>query len=66
MDGYPADRQQVRQLVGMVFQDADSQIVGETVAEDVAFGPENLGLSVSRWLPGCDHVAEPGAPASRR
>lgn len=26
------------------FQDADSQIVGETVAEDVAFGPENLGL----------------------
>ena len=35
----------VRQLVGMVFQDADSQIVAETVAEDVAFGPENLGLS---------------------
>ena len=36
---------QVMQRVGMVFQDADSQIVGETVAEDVAFGPENLGLS---------------------
>jgi biotin transport system ATP-binding protein len=36
---------QVRRLVGMVFQDADSQIVGETVREDVAFGPENLGLS---------------------
>lgn len=35
---------EVMQLVGMVFQDADSQIVGETVAEDVAFGPENLGL----------------------
>ena len=33
-----------RQLVGMVFQDADSQIIGETVAEDVAFGPENLKL----------------------
>lgn len=33
-----------RQKVGMVFQDADSQIVGETVAEDIAFGPENLGL----------------------
>jgi energy-coupling factor transporter ATP-binding protein EcfA2 len=28
----------------MVFQDPDSQIVGETVKEDVAFGPENLGL----------------------
>jgi energy-coupling factor transporter ATP-binding protein EcfA2 len=30
----------------MVFQDPDSQIVGETVREDVAFGPENLGLSL--------------------
>ncbi|MGD9308594.1 MAG: ABC transporter ATP-binding protein [Desulfosarcina sp.] len=34
-----------RQQVGMVFQDADSQIVGETVYDDVAFGPENLALS---------------------
>ena len=33
-----------RQLVGMMFQDADSQIVGETVYEDVAFGPQNLCL----------------------
>lgn len=33
-----------RQMVGMVFQDADSQIVGETVYDDVAFGPENLCL----------------------
>ncbi|MGB2930418.1 MAG: ATP-binding cassette domain-containing protein [Desulfobacterales bacterium] len=33
-----------RQMVGMVFQDADSQIVGETVCDDVAFGPENLCL----------------------
>lgn len=31
-----------RRLVGMVFQDADAQIVGETVYDDVAFGPENL------------------------
>jgi cobalt transport protein ATP-binding subunit len=30
--------------VGMVFQDPDSQILGETVWEDIAFGPENLGL----------------------
>jgi biotin transport system ATP-binding protein len=35
---------EVRQKVGMVFQDADSQIVGETVYDDVAFGPENLCL----------------------
>ena len=33
-----------RQKVGMVFQEADSQIVGETVFDDVAFGPENLRL----------------------
>ncbi|BBO80753.1 cobalt ABC transporter ATP-binding protein [Desulfosarcina ovata subsp. sediminis] len=33
-----------RKAVGMVFQDADSQIVGETVYDDAAFGPENLGL----------------------
>jgi len=39
------DSREVRHLVGMVFQDPDSQIVGETVKEDVAFGPENLGLS---------------------
>jgi biotin transport system ATP-binding protein len=38
------DLNQTRQRVGLVFQDADSQIVGQTVAEDVAFGPRNL-----RW-----------------
>ena len=32
-----------RRAVGLVFQDADSQIVGETVYDDVVFGPENLG-----------------------
>ena len=37
--------QQARQKVGMVFQNSDSQIVGETVYADVAFGPENMGLS---------------------
>ena len=36
-----------RQFVGMMFQDADSQIVGETVYADVAFGPENLRLQRS-------------------
>ncbi|MBF0302552.1 MAG: ABC transporter ATP-binding protein [Desulfamplus sp.] len=33
-----------RQIVGMIFQDADCQIVGQTVFEDAAFGPENIGL----------------------
>lgn len=47
VDGLEASVHQkaVMQRVGMVFQDADSQMVGETVWEDVAFGPENLGLS---------------------
>jgi energy-coupling factor transport system ATP-binding protein len=35
---------QIRQLVGMVFQNPDNQIVATTVEEDVAFGPENLGV----------------------
>ena len=34
----------VRSNVGMIFQNPDNQIVGTTVEEDVAFGPENLGL----------------------
>jgi len=34
----------VRQRVGMVFQNPDNQIVATSVEEDVAFGPENLGL----------------------
>lgn len=34
----------IRQAVGMVFQNPDNQIVATTVEEDVAFGPENLGI----------------------
>lgn len=34
----------IRQQVGMVFQNPDNQIVATVVEEDVAFGPENLGL----------------------
>lgn len=34
----------IRQTVGMVFQNPDNQIVASLVEEDVAFGPENLGL----------------------
>ena len=35
---------QVRQNVGMVFQNPDNQIVAALVEEDVAFGPENIGM----------------------
>lgn len=34
----------VRKNIGMVFQNPDNQIVGNLVEEDVAFGPENLGV----------------------
>ncbi len=34
----------IRKEVGMVFQNPDNQIVGNVVEEDVAFGPENIGV----------------------
>ena len=34
----------IRQKVGMVFQNPDNQLVAAVVEEDVAFGPENLGV----------------------
>ncbi len=38
---------QIRQQVGMVFQNPDNQIVSNIVEEDVAFAPENLGVEPS-------------------
>lgn len=35
---------EIQRRVGLLFQDADRQIVGVTVEEDLAFGPENLGM----------------------
>lgn len=37
----------IRRQVGMVFQNPDNQIVGNTLAEDIGFGLENLGMSSS-------------------
>ena len=39
-----AMKYEIRQTVGMVFQNPDNQIVATIVEEDVAFGPENLGV----------------------
>jgi energy-coupling factor transporter ATPase len=40
----PAHTRAIRRTVGMVFQHPDSQMVATIVEEDVAFGPENLGV----------------------
>lgn len=51
VDGYRTDQPrellEVRRRVGMVFQNPDSQMVAPTVEQEVAFGPENLGLPSS-------------------
>ena len=38
----------IRQQAGMVFQNPDNQIVSAVVEEDVAFGPENLGVPTEK------------------
>ena len=40
----------IRQCAGMVFQNPDNQIIGTIVDEDVAFGPENMGLPSEKIL----------------
>ena len=40
----------IRQKVGMVFQNPDNQFVGSTVADDVAFGLENIGMPREEML----------------
>jgi cobalt/nickel transport system ATP-binding protein len=44
-DVLPAALPLIRRWVGLVFQDPDDQLFTPTVAEDVAFGPRNMGLS---------------------
>jgi energy-coupling factor transport system ATP-binding protein len=48
VDGVPVDREHrwdVRRKVSVVFQDPDDQLIMNRVLDDVAFGPENLGLA---------------------
>jgi energy-coupling factor transport system ATP-binding protein len=48
IDGVPVDREHrwdVRRRVSVVFQDPDDQLIMNRVIDDVAFGPENLGLA---------------------
>ena len=56
----------IRKLVGLVFQDADSQLFSPTVLEDVMFGPMNLGLPAeearrrAEWALGVVGMGETG------
>jgi len=43
----PKQLMEIRRIVGMVFQNPDNQIVCPVVEEEIAFGPENLGLASS-------------------
>ena len=62
----PDNLWRIRQTVGMVFQNPDNQIVSTTVEEDVAFGPENLGIPAAeirrrvdlalKWVGMSEHV----------
>ena len=40
-----ANLREIRRRVGIVFQDPDDQLFMPTVAEDVAFGPANFGVT---------------------
>ena len=48
----------IRKQVGMVFQNPDNQIVATIIEEDVAFGPENLGIEPSEIRKRVDDALE--------
>lgn len=62
----PAQTLAVRQTAGMVFQNPDNQLVAGIVEEDVAFGPENLGIpSQEIWERVADSLEKTGMSAYR-
>lgn len=62
VDGLNTKREQdlweIRRRVGLVFQNPDNQLIATTVEEDVAFGPENLGLSPAEIRSRVDEALE--------
>ena len=49
---------EVRKKIGMVFQNPDNQLVATVVEEDVAFGPENLGIPREEMIIRVDEALE--------
>jgi energy-coupling factor transporter ATP-binding protein EcfA2 len=66
----PRTLRDLRARVGLVFQDPDDQLFMPTVAEDVAFGPLNLGLDPdaggAAWRRRCGPSAWPTPRVARR
>ena len=61
LDGKPADRKARKTLcerVGIVFQNADDQIIASTVAAEVSFGPMNLRLPRDEVARRVDHALD--------
>ena len=54
----PKNLPEIRCLVGMIFQNPDNQMIGMSVEEDVAFGPENLGLASANIRKRVDEALE--------
>lgn len=54
LDGQPIDGRlaELRRRVGLVFQEPEHQILGVTVADDLAFGPRSRGLKPAAYAPG--------------
>jgi len=57
-DAAQSDIYETRKNVGMVFQNPDNQLVASIVEEDVAFGPENLGVAPDQIRKRVDEALE--------
>ena len=70
VDGKDASKEEntfpIRQAAGMIFQNPDNQIVAGVVEEDVAFGPENMGVPTEEiWKRVADSLEAVGMTAYR-
>ncbi|HEX6074490.1 MAG TPA: ABC transporter ATP-binding protein [Micromonosporaceae bacterium] len=66
LDVAPPHLAEIRRRVGIVFQDPDDQLFMPTVAEDVAFGPANLGLRGTALSARVDEALEAVGMAAHR
>jgi len=57
---------EIRKKCGVVFQNPDNQIIGTTVEEDVAFGPENLGMPREKMIVEIDKALNAVGLADRK